>query len=107
MGNQETRRDEIHRLTELSQDMSILAVDPVYHRRGIGGMLLDAGLAEVDKTGGNTVIVASEMGLGLYLKHGFVPLDELPIDLDTAGIGHGIVHMKCLKRQGRGTKKAA
>ena len=88
-------------------DMSILAVDPAQHRRGIGGMLLEAGLAEVDKAGGNTVIVASEMGLGLYLKHGFVPLDELPVDLDAAGIGHGIVHMKCLRREGKGSKEAA
>lgn len=88
-------------------DMSILAVDPAQHRRGIGGMLLEAGLAEVDKAGLNTVIVASDMGLGLYLKHAFVPLDELPVDLDAAGIGHGIAHMKCLRRERRGSKEAA
>ena len=87
--------------------MSILAVDPSMHRRGTGGELLKAGLAEVDKAGGTTVIVASEKGLGLYLKHGFVPCDELPIDLDAAGIGHGIVHMKCLRREGKGKKEVS
>jgi GNAT superfamily N-acetyltransferase len=107
-GGDETRNHEPPNTTQtnLSPDMSILAVDPSQHRRGIGGMLLDAGLAEVDKAGGTTVIVASTMGLGLYLKHGFEPLDELPIDLDAAGIGHGVVHMKCLRRKGRGRKVA-
>jgi len=81
--------------------MRILAVDPDYQRRGLGSMLIEAGLAHIDENGSDCLLTASAAGEGLYNKHGWETIDEIVIDLDKANAGHGITKPKCMLRNGR------
>lgn len=81
--------------------MSTICIDPAYQRNGLGGKLLDEGLAFADKDGADCHIIATDKGLGLYLKHGWKPIDEVVVDMAQAGIGEGKVIFKCLKRSPR------
>lgn len=82
----------------------ILAVHPTYHRRGLGTMLLRPGLEDADKAGAQTYIEASPSGLPLYLRHGWVQVDELVIDMKPHG-GEGVERNPCLMREpGAGSK---
>jgi len=65
--------------------MNILAVRPEYQRKGLGGMLLEPVLALADQEGRRTYIEASKKGLGLYLKYGWVKVDEFTIDTTPYG----------------------
>lgn len=66
-------------------DLQILATLPTHHRRGLGSLLLVPGLAAADAAHAPTYIEASTMGLPLYLRHGWCPVDELHIDMDRCG----------------------
>lgn len=55
----------------------------------------------MDRKGGNTVIVAYEMGRGLYLKHGLCRSEDFQLILTRLVLGHGIVRMECLRSEGR------
>jgi len=65
--------------------MSILAVRPEYQRKGLGSMLLTQVLELADKDSAKTFIQASAKGLGLYLKHGWVEVDEIVLDFSPYG----------------------
>lgn len=78
--------------------MNILAVRPEYQRKGLGGMLLEHGLALVDRDGRKTYIEASAKGLGLYLKYGWKEIDEVKVDTRPYG-GHKIESTKCMMRE--------
>lgn len=84
--------------------MSILVVDPSYQRQKIGHLLLAEGLKHVDEANGECHIVATNAGLGLYLKHGWEPVDQVDVDLEKGGIGEGILVQKYLKRYPQGNK---
>lgn len=81
--------------------MRILVVDPNYQRRGIGSMLIEAGLAHIDENGSDSFLTATAAGEGLYIKHGWETIDEIVIDLDKCNAGHGIVKPKYMLRKGR------
>ena len=61
-------------------------------------MLIRPGLEAADKAGAKTYIEASSKGLGLYLKHGWEPVDELVIDMGQYG-GEGVEKEKMLVRE--------
>ena len=65
--------------------MSILAVRPEYQRKGLGSMLLDPVLKQADEDNAKTFIQASEKGIGLYLKCGWVEVDEIVMDFSPYG----------------------
>lgn len=65
--------------------MSILAVRPAYQRKGLGAMILTPVLQMADKENAKTYIEASTKGKGLYLKHGWVQVDEMVMDLSPYG----------------------
>lgn len=50
-------------------------------------MLIRPGLEEADKAGAKSYVEASSAGLGLYLKHGWEPVDEMVIDMAKYGGG--------------------
>lgn len=52
--------------------LDILAVDPEYQRRGVGGALVGWGVREADELGVGAVVESSIPGRGLYEKNGFV-----------------------------------
>ncbi len=65
--------------------MSILAVRPQYQRQGIGSMLLVPVLERADQEHAETFIQASAQGIGLYLRHGWVEVDEIVLDFSPYG----------------------
>lgn len=60
-------------------DLSALAVKPGWQRRGIGGQLVDWGLAEADKEGIACVLEATGDGVRLYEKRGFRIVGEVSL----------------------------
>lgn len=64
-------------------------------------MLIRPGLEAADNAGAQTYIEASPSGLGLYLKHGWEPVDEIVIDMRAHGVhgGEEIAHTKFLMRE--------
>ena len=78
--------------------MHILCVHPDHQGKGIGGMLLAPGLADVDAAGAQVYIEASPAGLPVYLKHGWKPVDEMLIDMRPYG-GHAVEHQPFLMRE--------
>ncbi|KFX90617.1 hypothetical protein V490_06365 [Pseudogymnoascus sp. VKM F-3557] len=65
--------------------MSILAVRPEYQRKGLGSMLLAPVLEQVDKENAKAFVQGSAQGVGLYLKHGWVEVDEILMDYSPYG----------------------
>lgn len=65
--------------------MSLLAVRPAYQRKGLGSMLLFPVLELADKENAKAFVQASTQGLGLYLRHGWVEVDEIVLDFSPYG----------------------
>lgn len=65
--------------------MGPLAVRLEYQRMGIGALLVAHGLELVDKHNVKTYVQASPAGLGLYLKYGWIEVEELIFDLSPYG----------------------
>jgi len=78
--------------------VNILAVRPEYQRKGLGGMLLEDGLALADRDGCKTYIEASAKGLGLYLKYDWKVIDEVTVDTRPYG-GDKMESTKCMMRE--------
>ncbi|KAF2771630.1 hypothetical protein EJ03DRAFT_325276 [Teratosphaeria nubilosa] len=67
-------------------DLSILVTHPEHQRRGAGSMLVGWGCQKADERGLMCILTASEAGLPVYKKHGFVVVKEVPLDLRPFGI---------------------
>lgn len=65
--------------------MNVLGVRPKYQRQGLGSMLLAPVLELVDKDNAKAYVQASPKGLGLYVKHGWVEVDEILMDCTAYG----------------------
>jgi GNAT superfamily N-acetyltransferase len=55
----------------LPKDLQILVTTPAHRRRGAASQLIEWGTQRADERGLKSVLMASEAGLGAYLKHGF------------------------------------
>ena len=77
----------------------ILCVNPSHHRQGLGSRLLNEVLDQADREGRKTYIEASAMGLPLYVRHGWVEVGELEVDLAKHGCEGGIIRQKQLIRE--------
>ncbi|PSK55329.1 hypothetical protein B9Z65_2718 [Elsinoe australis] len=73
--------------------LNILATDPEYHRRGIGGMHLRWGLGEADRLGVVGYLEGSDDGVPLYERYGFVGRERLPFDALEFGMGRKVDHL--------------
>ncbi|KAF2221101.1 hypothetical protein BDZ85DRAFT_185851, partial [Elsinoe ampelina] len=72
--------------------LNILATDPEYHRRGIGGMHLRWGLAEADKLNVVAYLEGSDDGVPLYQRYGFEGKERLPFD-SKKFVAQGMEHL--------------
>ncbi|KAG9513086.1 acyl-CoA N-acyltransferase, partial [Aureobasidium melanogenum] len=66
-------------------ELDYLATAPEYQRRGIGAMLLRAGLEVADAHGLMSYVTSSVAGLKLYQKHGFEIVDTHAMDYSQFG----------------------
>ena len=74
-------------------------MNPSHHRQGLGSRLLNEVLDKADREGRKTYIEASAMGLPLYVRHGWVEVGELEVDLGKHGCEGGIIRQKQLIRE--------
>ena len=82
---------------QTAADLHILAVRPQYHRLGLGSRLIRAGLEAADAARSKVYIIASPMGLPLYLRHGWKKLDSIVVDMSKYG-GSSVVAEELLLR---------
>lgn len=68
-----------------SAELVVLVVHPDFQRRGAGSMLVEQLCQKADGQGVIAVLGASDMGKGLYLKHGFEIIKEQEFDLRPFG----------------------
>jgi len=67
-------------------ELENLCVDPDYQKLGIGGRLVDWGCARADEEGLVCTLEASQEGMRLYLKKGFIKIRE-EVVVDEKGYG--------------------
>jgi ribosomal protein S18 acetylase RimI-like enzyme len=70
-------------------ELGVLVVSPDCQRRGVGTLLLEEGLGEVDRLGLQCVLAASAKGRGLYKKFGFEDFEILKFNLADYEGGEG------------------
>lgn len=72
--------------------LSVLAVHPKHQRKGVGSLLLKAGLEDIDKEHPSLPVWlrATEMGCPLYLRFGFKVAEKETVDLSKYGL-EGVV----------------
>jgi ribosomal protein S18 acetylase RimI-like enzyme len=75
-----------------------------YQRRGIGNMLVQWGVSKADELCLLAYTEATPAGLRLYLRHGFVEMDRMAVDLEAWGRGQ-ISDYHLLVREARGRGK--
>jgi ribosomal protein S18 acetylase RimI-like enzyme len=68
--------------------LHVLSVHPDYWRQGIGTMLVESGIREIDKIGLDLDIFvrAKKAGLGVYKRIGFNLMDQIVQDASKYGI---------------------
>jgi GNAT superfamily N-acetyltransferase len=67
-------------------DLTVVVTHPDHQLRGAASMLVRWGTDEADKRGIISVLQASQMGLGCYLKNGFEIVREVEMDLKPFGV---------------------
>lgn len=67
---------------------------------GLGAMMLEEGLREVDRRGLQCILGASSMGIGLYRKHGYADFEVMEIKMweYERGKGMGLVRHVVMHR---------
>ena len=70
----------------LLPDLMILVTTPAHRRRGAASLLIEWGTQRADERGLKCVLMASEAGLGAYLKHGFKVVREVEMGLRPYGV---------------------
>jgi ribosomal protein S18 acetylase RimI-like enzyme len=67
--------------------LKYLGVDPSFQRRGVGKMLVGAGMERAREEGVPAMLEASPNGKSLYEKLGFVVVGEMILQGVGAGVG--------------------
>ncbi|RPB25101.1 hypothetical protein L211DRAFT_848452 [Terfezia boudieri ATCC MYA-4762] len=96
--------EELYRVPGLWQrwELENVCVDPDYQRFGIGGKLVDWGCARADEEGLACTLEASQAGMRVYLKKGFVTIREVTV-VDEEGHG-GKAELTFMMREPMGRK---
>ena len=82
--------------------MGILVTMPEYQGRGIGSKLLSWGLDQADELGYECWINATQAGLSLYKRHGWMEVGQIDVDLgDWGGEKGKLDRTVCLVRRPR------
>lgn len=79
-------------------ELCALNVLPKYQRRGLGSRLMKWGTEKIEQMKGQSIIIATEEGYGLYVKHGFTEVERMDVDLEQWG-GHGRYTSAILTRE--------
>ena len=66
-------------------ELDVLNTAPEYQRQGLGSMLMRAGIEEMEERGLPSVIISSEAGKPLYLRHGYQVVGTWSVDLREFG----------------------
>lgn len=82
----------------LAKDLKVLVTHPNHQRHGAGSMLVKWGTDEADKRGIISVLVATQMGLGCYLKNGFEVVREDKMDLRPFGVDEVEIRRGMIRR---------
>ena len=69
----------------LGKVLAALVTSPKHRRKGAASQLINAGLALADAHHLPTYVEATPGGLSIYLKHGFVKVDTMIVDLNPWG----------------------
>ena len=72
--------------------LHMLGTDPAHHRRGVGSLGLQWGLAQADRLGVEAYLEASEMGRPLYARWGFEEVRRLEFDARDFGADKEMRH---------------
>ncbi|KLU91717.1 hypothetical protein MAPG_10234 [Magnaporthiopsis poae ATCC 64411] len=59
--------------------LDLMTVDPAYHRRGVGKLLMKYGVDEADRLGVKSVVEATKLGRRLYESFGFETREDVLI----------------------------
>lgn len=62
-------------------NVDLLATDPSHHRRGAGKLLMQHVVERIDELGLTGTLEGSPQGLKLYSSFGFVPVDDIWVDM--------------------------
>lgn len=79
-------------------DLVILFSHPEHRRRGAGGLLVRWGCEKADEYGVISSLHASPEGLSLYLKNGFVVVEQYDLDLRPWGVDDTTVRRAMLRQ---------
>ncbi|KAI7525702.1 hypothetical protein KC331_g17381 [Hortaea werneckii] len=79
-------------------NLSILVTHPHHQRRGAASMLVRWGCEKADERGMVAALMATEAGVGVYLKHDFHVLNETVLDLRPYGIDASDLRIGMLRR---------
>ncbi|KAI6902905.1 hypothetical protein D0869_04163 [Hortaea werneckii] len=79
-------------------NLSILVTHPHHQRRGAASMLVRWGCEKADERGMVAALMATEAGVGVYLRHDFHVLNETGLDLRPYGIDASDLRIGMLRR---------
>ncbi|TKA25809.1 hypothetical protein B0A50_05564 [Salinomyces thailandicus] len=77
--------------------LHILVTHPRHHRRGVGAMQLEWGVAEARRLGVPVYLESSPMGRPLYERFGFETVGWLELDAREWGLDHDLPHALMLR----------
>lgn len=97
----EAAEREIYNTPALQErwELEDLAVDPAYQGMSVGGRLVEWGCQRADEEGVGCSLEASRMGMGVYLRMGFVVVRE---EVVVCGETGGRVQVTLMKRRASG-----
>ena len=96
-------REEVYGESRSYVLLANLVVAPNWQRMGVGKVLLEWGLQEVDELGLECWLDASPYGLGLYKRYGWKEVKVLDFDLSRWGGEDGDVHRTVCMIRGIGS----
>ncbi|KAA8569862.1 hypothetical protein EYC84_002205 [Monilinia fructicola] len=82
-GSIECRKRDYDAKVDIMLDLCF--VDPAYHKRGIGNMLLEWGIKKADKEGRKICLVSTPQARNFYERAGWLERENLGLDLEAHG----------------------
>ncbi|KAI6870689.1 hypothetical protein KC343_g7171 [Hortaea werneckii] len=79
-------------------NLSMLVTHPDHQRRGAASMLVQWGCDKADERGMIAALMATEAGIGVYLRHGFQVMKQTMLDLRPYGVDASDPRVGMLRR---------